>query len=420
MVTWKRISGAGLVTLCLLSATFAMDMDTPDGCSPPPTSPVAAATEAVAGLAIDAPRLTYMDYAFCGDHSGSMGSFGSSVREACNGYLTDIRDAIPAQPDAETFVEFTVFDTVVETPFQGAATGLDDAAIARCTAALAPRDLTRLYDTAAEAIRAQAHRIQQHLVDGRLPESAKATLTLLTDGSDNKSKETNEAQLKALVTEHREKGVTCIFMAANMNAQTVGDRFGFDPTLCITLSSGYEGGRGGGEALRGAMSRVRGGGDARFTDGERGAAMAVGDASASRGKGAGRNRAGYAAVAARPAPAPVPVWEVDVAPMNGAPNWQPIQAVGSPLWAGPAIAGVPLGPPVNLEDISNTPQDTRPAFTTTFGSYYLREGGFGRHDCGYPAAAWHQIAMDDADDGTSFEDGARMRQVRRTLQARYA
>lgn len=56
---------------------------------------------------------------------------------------------------------------------------------------------------------------------------AKAIINIFTDGAENASREYNSVKVKELVKQAEDKGYQIVFLAANIDEQTVGQSFGF-------------------------------------------------------------------------------------------------------------------------------------------------------------------------------------------------
>jgi len=104
---------------------------------------------------------------------------------------------------------------------------------------LCPRSCTRFNDTLIEQVETLEHRKNAYL--NKLSNSARKlnpdvamVLIAITDGADNCSSKTIFETRRTMV-EFRKNGGRAILMAANMDAEVIGSRYGFNPEKSITV-----------------------------------------------------------------------------------------------------------------------------------------------------------------------------------------
>ena len=102
---------------------------------------------------------------------------------------------------------------------------------------LAPRGMTRLIDTACEAIDAQSARCEAMTgCSKRYDRRVIRVFGLITDGHDNESYMPKKA-LHDRVNRVREQGGVCLFLGANQDAVLLGDAYGFGVGHSMTYTS---------------------------------------------------------------------------------------------------------------------------------------------------------------------------------------
>ena len=188
----------------------------------------------------------YSDTVFHGDNSGSMASMGRAPEDGGREFAKQYRDFSNANNDSETHLTFGVFSTDYVKVFSGDPGEMTEQDVDQCARAMRPTNSTCFYDTAVGQLKAQAVRVRQkydelprhikRLVPKR--EFASVVFATLTDGQDNMSTLCGEEDLKVAFSEHKEEfGATILFLAANMNAQEVGSRYGLDYNNCLQMGS---------------------------------------------------------------------------------------------------------------------------------------------------------------------------------------
>jgi len=193
----------------------------------------------------------YTDIVFCGDRSGSMRQMGASPQKGTRNFLTKHRDLakeLKSKGDCNYILELTTFDDVSETSVFEDASKISDIDLSESERAMRPRGQTRLYDTAIECVERQQKRVDAFI--GSLPsescdlvrsngDATVVIFALMTDGQDNASI-VNVDKMNEAVREHRDSyGATCLFLAANQDAITTGQRFGFSGDTCLQMGNTY-------------------------------------------------------------------------------------------------------------------------------------------------------------------------------------
>ena len=170
----------------------------------------------------------YMDAGFIGDRSGSMQSMGDAPQKGVRDFLEKHKE-LYEENGGEIHVTIVTFDDVETVSYSDDISNLTENDINKCEKDMMPRNLTKLYDTVIDAIESQKSRKSSN------PEQ-KMVLSLFTDGDDNASKRSAKMMSDA-ITEHRESGVICQFLAANQDAILTGSRYGFSKDNSIQVTS---------------------------------------------------------------------------------------------------------------------------------------------------------------------------------------
>ena len=189
----------------------------------------------------------YIIAGFTGDRSGSMGSIDRAAAKGLYNWLEDTcENAVKNSQQGKIFV--TTFDNNSEKMIEGEniidvhkkiVNSYIDSDF--CFNYMKARGSTRLYDTAIDDL----HRIVQ--ARDSLFESLPANIRKLnpdiamvwaccTDGFDNQSFN-SRTQLREKILWARQKGVKCFFLAANQEAQVIGEQYGFDPDTSLTFGA---------------------------------------------------------------------------------------------------------------------------------------------------------------------------------------
>lgn len=193
-----------------------------------------------------APTL-YTDVCWCGDRSGSMGSMGQAPMDGGENFMKDHKEnALKMNNIIGYHVDFTSFDDESETHYDDDAKNITDDDIKNAGKAMHPRGCTKFYDTAIACISRQQKRIdaikknltpkqkQLYYENSHLINTVFATFT---DGYDNCSI-ADSKELKKIIKKHEDKyGAVCMFLAANISAETYGKQFGFKKNFCMQMGS---------------------------------------------------------------------------------------------------------------------------------------------------------------------------------------
>ena len=186
----------------------------------------------------DAPP-PYGDVVMVLDRSGSMAGMIAGSQAGVRQFLTDQKNA--KRPN--TWIEVTTFDTLAEIAHEGWTSLMMPGDIEKTVAALKPRNLTRLYDTAVEALNRQDRRLTKWW--NGLSRKAKllkpkpvVVVFVLTDGMDNQSRLANAAALKRALAKCKKKwNATDIFAAANQDAFVAGELYGFSQAQTMQMDA---------------------------------------------------------------------------------------------------------------------------------------------------------------------------------------
>lgn len=181
------------------------------------------------------------------DRSGSISSMGNAPAEQICASIQELKDE-SEQSGVITRVSITTFD-------DRSSTFMDNVELnnnpnlplySQYREALAPRGMTRLYDTMAEEI-SNLEKARDAFVEG-LPAAVKqlnpkviCSIMVLTDGADNTSKMHTQASVAERLGAARANGVNAIFLAANIDASTEGAALGFAKAATVQMDSSYAG-----------------------------------------------------------------------------------------------------------------------------------------------------------------------------------
>ena len=193
-----------------------------------------------------APSL-YTDVCWCGDRSGSMSSMGLSPQEGAETFMKDHKKlSNKMQPINGYHMEFTTFDNKASIEYNGDAQKVTDSDIEKARNAMVPRGTTKFYDTAIACVSRQQKRVDA--VISSLPKETAglmyennhlvtAIFATFTDGMDNESI-ADASALKRAIDKHKSQyNATCMFLAANIDADTTGASCGFDAGLCMQMGA---------------------------------------------------------------------------------------------------------------------------------------------------------------------------------------
>lgn len=180
---------------------------------------------------------------FTGDRSGSMASMGNSPADGLYNWIKDQSDQ--ANKNSQTVKLFvSTFDTENTVCFDNKSIDdikVDDELKRNCEVWMAPRGMTKLYDSAiADLTRLMA--AKKDFEDNMPPMLREIDPKIvmvwacLTDGFDNSSL-SSVRMFRQKVKEAKATGVKCFFLAANQDAIATGEQYGFDPACSMTMGS---------------------------------------------------------------------------------------------------------------------------------------------------------------------------------------
>ncbi len=184
----------------------------------------------------------YKDTVFIGDRSHSMISMGDSPLKGARGFLGRVSKN---DSGVDQHIEFVVFSENKEVVYSGLSKELKETDIERCVKAMIFSGATRFYDTLLEAIADQDARLTRAW--GKLSPYVKrltskhtfgiSTITIVTDGYDNKSANSVSDVRIALQHHCKKWGCVPIYLGANVDAEQEGTRLGVDKGLCLQMGS---------------------------------------------------------------------------------------------------------------------------------------------------------------------------------------
>lgn len=161
------------------------------------------------------------------DRSGSMQSMRAAAISGFNEFIGKLK----AQP-GDVNVKLVQFDDQYEVVFDQPLAQVPELT----EATFVPRGMTALLDAQGKTIVALGEEL------AKFPESdrpASVTVLMITDGQENASHEYKQAQVKAMVTEQREKySWNFVYVGANQDAIAVAASIGIPMTSAINLDGG--------------------------------------------------------------------------------------------------------------------------------------------------------------------------------------
>tara|TARA_B100000513_G_C11890584_1_gene182204 strand:- start:658 stop:1488 length:831 start_codon:yes stop_codon:yes gene_type:complete len=180
---------------------------------------------------------------FTGDRSGSMTSMGDSPG---NGLFNWIKDQVEgSQENSQTVKLFvSTFDDKNEVRYNNKSADdikVDDDLQTQCETWMSPRGMTKLYDSAiadlTRLMRAKAD-FESNMSPMLRAIDPKIVMVwaCLTDGFDNSSM-ASVAMFRQKVEEAKAAGVKCFFLAANQDAISTGEQYGFDAACSMTIGA---------------------------------------------------------------------------------------------------------------------------------------------------------------------------------------
>jgi len=183
------------------------------------------------------PQAVFASY--CGDCSGSMENMKKASATGCYEWVKNITsDCINNSQEGNISVTF--FDTNTYKRMENVE--FNDVMISQREANdwAKPRGMTKLYDTATMTVKILHKQVlkykEKHTKNGIVP-NVMGLFALNTDGLDNKSVICNRSILKKAIEDAKKDGVVCFFLAANMNAELVGESFGFNAEQSLSMDA---------------------------------------------------------------------------------------------------------------------------------------------------------------------------------------
>ena len=186
----------------------------------------------------------YVFATFTGDRSGSMADMiaGNKNVPAEGLYEFITSQSKNALLNKQTcFISVTTFDNAPETVINNIKSERIIVSMENCREWMKPRGSTRLYDTAIGCLNKLTKNADE-FIDSlpvhikRLNPRIVKIWALMTDGYDNASF-SGPGDLRKTVELAREDGTICYFLAANMDAQEVGESFGFSADNSLTFDA---------------------------------------------------------------------------------------------------------------------------------------------------------------------------------------
>lgn len=189
--------------------------------------------------------LMYSDTVFHGDNSASMSSMGDSPSMGARTFVEKYKH-MSIDLKSDIHLVFGVFSDKYIEVYNGNPKDMTDEEILKCEQSMNPKDMTKFYDTTIEQLVNQGKRIEKkynelsketrNLVP--LDKYANVVFAILTDGVDNASYEHDSEALKEYIHNHKTKyNASILFMAANMSAIDVGNKYGLNKEDCLQMGS---------------------------------------------------------------------------------------------------------------------------------------------------------------------------------------
>lgn len=181
----------------------------------------------------------FVDISICIDRSASMMKMYKETISGVNKFIEEQKNTAN-ETNIPTNITLTVFDDISQIipEFNNANIKLVPNVDSKY---LEPQGMTLLIDTAINTLIAQNKRyIEWKNQPNNQNKSMKRIFTLLTDGDDNKSILYNINQLNDTITKFQNDGVTAIFLAANQDAISQGNLYGFQEKYSMTYNQTEE------------------------------------------------------------------------------------------------------------------------------------------------------------------------------------
>lgn len=190
------------------------------------------------------PMPQYFFAAFTGDRSGSMSSLNNASADGLYNWVKTMKETAN-ENNQEGFISVTTFDDETNKLFNNVNVKSVNFSKEKAIEEMEPRGTTRLYDTAVEDIKqllenVSIFRHNLHPEVKALDPKISISWVCCTDGQDNESSMYTSHDLKKYVTKARKKGVKCFFIAANQDAVTTGNNYGFRSDESMSFSANRE------------------------------------------------------------------------------------------------------------------------------------------------------------------------------------
>ena len=190
------------------------------------------------------PTPQYFFASFTGDRSGSMSSLNNASANGLYNWVKTMKETAN-ENNQEGFISVTTFDDETNKLFDNVNVKSINFSKEKAIEEMEPRGTTRLYDTAVEDIKqllknVSIFRNNLHPEVKALNPKISISWACCTDGQDNESNMYTSQDLKKYVTKARKKGVKCFFIAANQDAVTTGNHYGFRPDESMSFSANRE------------------------------------------------------------------------------------------------------------------------------------------------------------------------------------
>ena len=178
---------------------------------------------------------------FTGDRSGSMRELRGASATGLYDWIKTMKETA-SQNNQEAYLSVTTFDNVTKKIFNNTNSKDITFTIDDANRVMNPRGTTKLYDTAISDIKnliknVNTFREKLHPMVKKLNPEISMTWVCCTDGMDNESKRYDADDLKRYVNYAKKLGIKCFFIAANQDAVTTGQQYGFDGDASLTFSS---------------------------------------------------------------------------------------------------------------------------------------------------------------------------------------
>ena len=177
---------------------------------------------------------------FTGDRSGSMCSMGNAPSKGLYSWITDQKKSV--EENSQTGKMFvSTFDSKHEIRIDGENISDVNVTQEQCRNWMEPRSMTKLYDSAIADL-TRLMRAKEEFEANMAPMLREIDPNIvmvwacLTDGFDNSSMST-VAMFRQKVEEAKAAGVKCFFLAANQDAISTGQQYGFDASCSMTIGA---------------------------------------------------------------------------------------------------------------------------------------------------------------------------------------